>query len=101
MGLLLLGAISLLLGEKSIKWGTLYMLNNITNLGIFTRKKAGTLGWFLVDLHLLVVIFFIVSLKTRKISLKKLPIALIILLLVTITIIYIAWWQPYRRLNDS
>ena len=44
MGLPLLGAISLLLGKKSVEWGTLYVPNNITNLSIFIRKKAGALG---------------------------------------------------------
>jgi hypothetical protein len=32
-----------------------------------------------------------IMLRTKKISLKKLPIALVILLLITITIIYIIW----------
>jgi len=44
VGLLLLGAIGLLLGEESVKWGTLYTPNNVTNLGILPRKKAGALG---------------------------------------------------------
>ena len=44
MELLLLGAISLLLSEESVKWGTLCTPNNITNLGILPRKKAGALG---------------------------------------------------------
>ena len=44
MGLLLLGAIGLLLGEESVKWGTLYAPDDITNLGILYRKKAGALS---------------------------------------------------------
>ncbi len=44
MGLLLLGAIGLLLGEESVKWGTLYTPNNIINLGILYIKKAGALS---------------------------------------------------------
>jgi len=44
VGLPLSGAIGLLLGEESIKWGTLYTPNNITNLSIFPRKKVGALG---------------------------------------------------------
>jgi len=44
VGLPLLGAIGLLLGKESIKWGTLYTPNNVTNLGILPRKKVGALG---------------------------------------------------------
>jgi len=44
VGLLLLGAISLLLGKESVKWGTLCTPNNVTNLGILPRKKVGALG---------------------------------------------------------
>ena len=44
MGLLLLRAISFLLSKKSIKQCTLYLPNNIANLSIFYRKKAGALG---------------------------------------------------------
>jgi len=44
VGLLLPGATSLLLGEESVKQCTLYSLNNIANLSIFYRKKAGALS---------------------------------------------------------
>ena len=44
MGLLFLGATSFLLGKESVEWYTLYLPNNIANLSIFYKKKAGTLG---------------------------------------------------------
>ena len=40
----LLGAISLPLGEESIKRCTLYSPDNIANLSIFCRKKVGALS---------------------------------------------------------
>jgi len=42
--LLPLGTTSLLLSEESIKWDALYLSNNIANLSIFYREKAGALG---------------------------------------------------------
>jgi len=44
VGLPLLGTASLLLSEKPIKWDALYSSNNVANLGIFCREKAGALG---------------------------------------------------------
>jgi len=44
IGLLLLKTVSLLLSEKPIKRDTLRLSNNIANLSIFYRKKAGALG---------------------------------------------------------
>jgi len=44
VGLPLLGTASLLLSEKPIKRDALYLSNNIANLSIFYREKAGALG---------------------------------------------------------
>ena len=44
MGLLLLRAINILLGKESVKWYTLYLPNNVTNLSIFHKKEAGALN---------------------------------------------------------
>jgi len=44
VGLLLLGITSLLLSEKPIKRDALYLSDNIANLSIFYREKAGALG---------------------------------------------------------
>jgi len=44
VGLLLLGATSLLLGEESVKRYTLYSPNNIADLSVFRRKKVGALS---------------------------------------------------------
>ena len=44
VGLLLLGTASLLLSKKPIKRDTLYLSNNIANLGIFYGEKVGALG---------------------------------------------------------
>ena len=67
MELPLLGTASLLLSEKSIKQDALYLSNNIANLSIFYKEKAGALGWFLMDLYLLVAVFLIVTLKDQGI----------------------------------
>ena len=67
VGLLLLGAISLLLSKESDKQYTLYSPNNIANFNIFYRKKAGALGQFFTDLYLLVIIFLTVFLKDQGI----------------------------------
>ena len=63
MGLPLLGTTSLLLSEEPIKQDTLYSPNNIANLSIFYREKAGALNQFLIGLYLLVAIFLTVTLK--------------------------------------
>jgi len=63
VGLLLPGTTSLLLSEEPIKQDALYSPDNIANLSIFYREKAGTLGQFLADLHLPVAIFLAVTLK--------------------------------------
>jgi len=44
MGLLLLETASLLLSKKPIKQDALYLSDNIANLSIFYREKAGALG---------------------------------------------------------
>jgi len=44
VGLLLLGATSLLSGEESIKWCTFYLPNNVADLSVFRRKKVGALS---------------------------------------------------------
>jgi len=44
VGLPLLGATSLPLGEESVKRCTLYSPNNVADLSIFRRKKAGALS---------------------------------------------------------
>ena len=67
MGLLFLRAISLLLGEESVKQCTLCLPNNVANFSIFYRKKAGTLGQFLTDLYFSVAVFLIVSLEDQGI----------------------------------
>ena len=63
MGLLLLKTTSLLLSEKPIKQNAFCLFNNIANLSIFYREKAGTLGQFLAGLYLPVAIFLTVTLK--------------------------------------
>jgi len=63
VGLLLLGTASLLLSEKPIKRDALYLSNNVANLSIFYREKAGALGQFLIGLYLPVAIFLMVTLK--------------------------------------
>ena len=68
MGLLFLGAISLLLGEESVKQCTLYLPNDVANFSIFYRKKADTLSQFFADLYLLVIIFLTVSLEDQGIK---------------------------------
>jgi len=44
VGLPLLGTASLLLSEKPIKRDALCSSNNVANLSIFYREKAGALG---------------------------------------------------------
>ena len=68
MGLPLLRAISLLLGEESIKQYTLYSPNNIANFSVFYRKKVGALSQFLADLYLLVAVFLMVPLEDQGIK---------------------------------
>jgi len=63
VGLPLLGTASLLLSEKPIKQNALRSSNNVANLGIFYREKAGALGQFLAGLHLPVAVFLAVTLK--------------------------------------
>jgi len=63
VGLLLLGTASLLLSKKPIKRDTFRSSDNIANLGIFYREKAGALGQFLAGLYLPVAIFLAVTLK--------------------------------------
>jgi hypothetical protein len=44
VGLLFLGAISLLLGKESVKWYTLYLFNDVANLNVFYGKKVDILS---------------------------------------------------------
>jgi len=63
VGLPLLGTASLPSSEEPIKRDALRSPNNIANLSIFCGEKAGALGQFFTDLHLLVTIFLAVTLK--------------------------------------
>jgi len=63
VGLPLLKTASLLLSEKPIKRDTLCLFNNVANLNIFYREKAGALGQFLIGLYLLIAVFLTVTLK--------------------------------------
>ena len=63
MGLPLLGTASLPSSKKPIKRDALRLSDNVANLSIFYREKAGALGQFLAGLHLPVAIFLAVTLK--------------------------------------
>ena len=94
VGLLFLGAISLLLGKESVKQYTLYSPNDVVNLSIFYRKKVGVLGEFLTDLYLLVAVFFTVSLEDQGIKVMCIrpcgnSLGLIIIAFIIITLVKI------------
>ena len=68
MGLSLLGTASLLLSKEPIKQDALCSPNNIANLSIFYREKAGALGQFFTDLYFLVAVFLTVTLEDQGIK---------------------------------